>query len=172
MDPPRRREVNRAETYKKWVKLHLADITASLASFNEYAHESTFFLNGHPVRWVYVVGTVVAINDEQEKKTVLTIDDGSGQTINAVASRDRIYLKNVPQLLHSTVKAKGQLELLHGAWQMKLMSLEADLSLDDQVKFWKEANQTHDRLATTTSSTSNSSSTTTSATITSKKRKA
>ncbi|KAF3922303.1 hypothetical protein ABW20_dc0108077 [Dactylellina cionopaga] len=146
MDPPRRREVNKSETYKKWVKLHLADIIASLVSYPEYASELTYFFNGHPIRWVYIVGTVIAI-DVQEKKAVYTIDDGSGQTLNAVVMKKELEtLKNVPQL-HSTVKVKGQLELVHGAWQMKLLELETNLSFDSQVRFWKEANETHDRLA-------------------------
>ncbi|KAK6542312.1 hypothetical protein TWF694_006272 [Orbilia ellipsospora] len=162
MDPPRRRQVNRAETYKKWVKLHLADITASLASYNEYAPESIFFYDGqHPIRWVYIVGTVIGV-EEQERRMVFTIDDGSGQTMNAVAQRHATTntvngVKNVPKL-HSTVKVKGQLELYHGAWQLKLLELETDLSLEAQVKFWKEANETHDRLSSSAVSSTSSNS--------------
>ncbi|EWC47724.1 hypothetical protein DRE_02924 [Drechslerella stenobrocha 248] len=143
--PPLRREVNRSQTYRKWVKLPLCDIAASLHSFPEYAADSTFFINGHPVRWVYVVGLVTCIND-YEKRLVYTIDDGSGQTIDAVVQKsDYQGMRSIPAL-HSTVKAKGQLELVHGAFQMKVMSLETGLTLDAQVKFWAEASETHEKL--------------------------
>ncbi|KAK6522419.1 hypothetical protein TWF281_002980 [Arthrobotrys megalospora] len=148
MDPPRRRDVNKSPTYKTWMKLHICDITASLVSLSpSFASESTFFFNGHPVRWVTLVGTVTSI-DEQEKKILFSIDDGSGQCINAVARRDSMTGKDMPRL-HSTVKAKGELELYHDAWQLKLMSLEPDVSFETQVEFWNEANENHARLAKT-----------------------
>jgi len=37
----------------------------------------------HPIRFVYVVGVVVAIDDISVRYTVLTLDDGSGATIEA-----------------------------------------------------------------------------------------
>ncbi|RVD90402.1 uncharacterized protein DFL_001368 [Arthrobotrys flagrans] len=148
MDTPRRRDVNKSPTYKSWMKLYICDITASLVSLSlSFASESTYFLNGHPVRWISIVGTVTSI-DEHEKKISFSIDDGSGQCINAVAWRDSMTGKDMPRL-HSTVKARGELELYHDAWQLKLISLELDVSLEAQVKFWDEANENHARLAKT-----------------------
>ncbi|KAK6353662.1 hypothetical protein TWF696_005624 [Orbilia brochopaga] len=148
MDPlpaPRRRKINRSETYTRWVKLLLCDIAASLRCIPEYAPESTFFINEHPIRWVHVVGTIICIN-EQEKRIIYTIDDGSGQTMDAVVHRaDAAKMKGVPKL-HSVVKAKGQLELVYGAFQMKVILLQTGLTLEDQAQFWVEAAETHEKL--------------------------
>ncbi|KAF3264156.1 hypothetical protein EYR41_007622 [Orbilia oligospora] len=128
MDPPRRRDVNKSSTYKSWMKLYICDITASLVSLSpSFDSESTYSFNGHPIRWISIVGTVTSI-DEHEKKVLFSIDDGSGQCINA---------------------ARGELELYHDAWQLKLTSLELDAPLEAQIKFWTEANENHARLAKT-----------------------
>ncbi|KAK6342236.1 hypothetical protein TWF730_001713 [Orbilia blumenaviensis] len=149
MDPPRRRDVNKSPTYRSWMKLYISDITASLQSLSPaFASESTFFLNGnshHPVRWIYIIGTITCIDEQHDKKIIFTIDDGSGQSINAVARRDRITTKNMPPL-HSTVKAKGELELYHDAWRLNLKSLDLDIPFEAQVKFWNEANENHAHL--------------------------
>ncbi|KAF3107467.1 hypothetical protein TWF102_000383 [Orbilia oligospora] len=146
MDPPRRRDVNKSSTYKSWMKLYICDITASLVSLSpSFDSESTYSFNGHPIRWISIVGTVTSI-DEHEKKILFSIDDGSGQCINAVARKDSMTSKDMPRL-HSTVKARGELELYHDAWQLKLTSLELDAPLEAQIKFWTEANENHARLA-------------------------
>ncbi|KAF3923608.1 hypothetical protein ABW21_db0203505 [Orbilia brochopaga] len=148
MDPlpaPRRRQINRSETYTRWVKLLLCDIAASLRCIPEYAPESTWFINEHPIRWVHVVGTITCIND-QEKRIIYTIDDGSGQTMDAVVKKaDRTNIQGTPGL-HSVIKAKGQLELVYGAFQMKVLQLQTGLTLEDQANFWVEAADTHEKL--------------------------
>ncbi|KAJ6263904.1 hypothetical protein Dda_0041 [Drechslerella dactyloides] len=149
MDPPpaaplpKLRRINRSETYSRWVKLLLCDIAASLRVIPEYAPRSTFFLHGHPVRWVHVVGTVTRVN-EYEKRVVFTIDDGSGQTMDAVAQRSEMKT-SIPKM-HSIIKARGQLELVHGAFQMQIKELGTGLTLDDQAQFWVQAAESHERL--------------------------
>ena len=146
MDPPRRRDVNKSSTYNSWMKLYICDITASLVSLGpSFNSESIYFFNGHPIRWISIVGTVTSI-DEHEKKILFSIDDGSGQCITAVARRDSMTSKDMPRL-HSTVKVKGELELYHDAWQLKLMSLELDAPLEAQIMFWNKANENHALLA-------------------------
>ncbi|KAK6330602.1 hypothetical protein TWF718_002800 [Orbilia javanica] len=148
MDPPRRRDVNKSSTYRSWMKLYICDITASLVSLSpSFASESTYFFNGHPIRWVSIVGAVTSI-DQGEKVILFSIDDGSGQCMTAVARREKMASKDMPRL-HSTVKARGELELYHDAWQLKLMSLELDVSLEAQVKFWDQANENHALLTQT-----------------------
>ncbi|KAF2737101.1 hypothetical protein EJ04DRAFT_431724 [Polyplosphaeria fusca] len=67
-------------TYNAWVKLFVADVHA-LRSEPDFATQKIYFFLNHPVRFVCVVGAVVAIDDINTKYTILTIDDGSGATV-------------------------------------------------------------------------------------------
>ncbi|KAF2651324.1 hypothetical protein K491DRAFT_729694 [Lophiostoma macrostomum CBS 122681] len=67
-------------TYNTWVKLTAADIQA-LQSESAFPGQHIYFHLNHPIRYARLVGVVVAIDDINLKYTVLTIDDGSGATI-------------------------------------------------------------------------------------------
>ncbi|KAL5113294.1 hypothetical protein ACEQ8H_008828 [Pleosporales sp. CAS-2024a] len=64
-------------TYDAWVKLTAADVHA-LRREQDYPEQHLYFHLNHPIRYVRLVGVVVAIDDINAKYTVVTIDDGSG----------------------------------------------------------------------------------------------
>lgn len=53
------------------------------------AAQNIYFFHNHPVRFVRLVGVVVAIDDVHVRYTILTLDDGSGATIEVKITRLR-----------------------------------------------------------------------------------
>lgn len=124
-----------------------------------------FHLN-HPIRYVRIVGAVVAIDDINLKYTVLTIDDGSGATIelkivriplpgqNALITSSETALKNVQVIsqfgvfevlvdeqrldIGTVVKAKGMLSEFRGLKQLDLKRIWTVSTTNEEVKAWAE----------------------------------
>lgn len=68
------------------VLLHIAPpLQRKLTCLNPGQH--IYFHLNHPIRYVRLVGVVVAIDDINAKYTVLTVDDGSGATIEVKITR-------------------------------------------------------------------------------------
>ncbi|KAB8337331.1 hypothetical protein FH972_021630 [Carpinus fangiana] len=81
-------------TYWKWVKLAVADVHA-LRSEGGFEGQNTFFHLNHPIRHVYLCGTIVAI-DYFERFAILTLDDSSGLTIEvkiALVTKTKVLLE-------------------------------------------------------------------------------
>ncbi|KAF3932365.1 hypothetical protein ABW19_dt0200931 [Dactylella cylindrospora] len=148
---PRRRDINRSPIYKKWVKLHLVDIFSTLKCIQEYTPDSIYFFNNHPVRWIQIFGLVIT-KEEQEKRILYTIDDGSGYVINAIVKRNynAILDARLPKV-QEMVKIKGTLEIAHEEFQMKVLKIEGVTGFEEQVGFWKEANRIRDEILVTPS---------------------
>lgn len=124
-----------------------------------------FHLN-HPVRYVRLVGVIVAIDDINLKYTVLTIDDGSGANIelkivrippterNAVVPSSKTTLKNVEVIsqfgvfdvmvdrhrlgIGSVVKAKGTISEFRGIKQIDLKRIWVVTTTDEEAQAWAE----------------------------------
>lgn len=77
---------NISPTYNAWVKLTATDIHL-LRPLPGFEGQNLFFHLNHPIRFVSLVAPVVAIDDVNKKYTLLTLDDGSGQTIQCKISR-------------------------------------------------------------------------------------
>ncbi|CAD0113574.1 unnamed protein product, partial [Aureobasidium uvarum] len=74
-------------TYNKWVKLTAADVHA-LREVPGFEGQYVFFHLNHPIRFVYLVAPVVAIQEIPNTKfLILTLDDSSGSCIDVKIER-------------------------------------------------------------------------------------
>ncbi|KAK5013713.1 hypothetical protein LTR60_003721, partial [Cryomyces antarcticus] len=73
-------------TYNTWVKLTAAHIHA-LRAEPGFEGQNVFFQLNHPIRYVRLVAAIVAIDDLGPRYTLLTMDDGSGATIEVKITR-------------------------------------------------------------------------------------
>ncbi|KAJ5084054.1 hypothetical protein NUU61_008633 [Penicillium alfredii] len=67
-------------THFAWVKMAAADVHR-LQRRRGFEGQNIFFYNNHPIRFVSLVGLVVA-RTEVPRRTILTLDDSSGATID------------------------------------------------------------------------------------------
>ncbi|KAK4134829.1 hypothetical protein BT67DRAFT_378601 [Trichocladium antarcticum] len=71
-------------TINRWCHLRIADITA-LTSHPGFEGQDVYFHLNHPIKWVRASGVVIAV-DEWEERSIYTLDDGSGATIQCVVN--------------------------------------------------------------------------------------
>ncbi|KAH0366792.1 hypothetical protein KCU65_g5060, partial [Aureobasidium melanogenum] len=75
-------------TYDKWVKLSAADVHA-LREVPGFEGQNVYFHLNHPIRFVYLVAPVVAIQEILHTKyLILTLDDSSGSCIDIKIERN------------------------------------------------------------------------------------
>lgn len=124
-----------------------------------------FHLN-HPIRYVCVVGVIVAIDDINVKYSVLTIDDGSGANIelkivrvppgvsNPAGSSSITRIANVNVIsqfglfdimiddqrvdVGTVIKAKGTISEFRGVKQMDLNRVWIVTTTNDEAHAWSE----------------------------------
>lgn len=124
-----------------------------------------FYLN-HPIRYVRVVGVVVAIDDITSKYSALTLDDGSGTTIELKIVRRiadqhssdshasnttinnvnvisqfgvfEITVDNVNVDIGTVLKAKGTISEFRGVKQLELRRVQIVSSTDEEAQAWAE----------------------------------
>ncbi|KAI5251927.1 hypothetical protein E4T42_03838 [Aureobasidium subglaciale] len=74
-------------TYNKWVKLTAADVHA-LRKVKGFEGQNVYFHHNHPIRFVYLVAPIVAIQEIPNTKfLLLTLDDSSGACIDVRIER-------------------------------------------------------------------------------------
>ncbi|KAI0395489.1 hypothetical protein F5Y17DRAFT_456888 [Xylariaceae sp. FL0594] len=71
-------------TINKWCPLRGKDI-ADLEIRSRFTETDVYFILNHPIRWVRIVGVIVAIDDFYGVR-VYTVDDGTGQCVECVLS--------------------------------------------------------------------------------------
>ena len=124
-----------------------------------------FHLN-HPIRYIRLVGVVVAIDDINQKYTVLTIDDGSGQNIelkivrltpdlyNSVKSPSNTMIDNVnvisqlgvfevmvdrqPLDIGTIIKAKCTINEFRGLKQLEMKRVWVVTDTNEEAQAWAE----------------------------------
>lgn len=124
-----------------------------------------FYLN-HPIRFVRIVGVVVAIDDINLKYSALTLDDGSGSTVElkivrtvpgdsnskvpssntAVSNVDVISQFGVFEIMvdrrrvdiGTVLKAKGTISEFRGVKQLELKRIQIVPSTDEEAQAWAE----------------------------------
>ncbi|KAF3480533.1 OB-fold nucleic acid binding domain-containing protein [Arthroderma uncinatum] len=72
-------------THFTWVKLSAADVHR-LRRRMGYEGQNIHFYKNHPIQFICLAGVIVA-REEQLRRTVLTLDDSSGSTIEVVSSK-------------------------------------------------------------------------------------
>ncbi|KAF2787101.1 hypothetical protein K505DRAFT_317273 [Melanomma pulvis-pyrius CBS 109.77] len=152
-------------TYNAWVKLTAADVQA-LRSEPDFQSQHIYFHLNHPIRYVRLVGVVVAIDDINSKYTVLTIDDASGETIevkivrrtpnmyNPVQSPSNTTIDNVnvisklgvfevmvdhkPLDIGTVIKAKCTISEFRGLKQLDMKRVWAVSDTNEEAQAWAE----------------------------------
>ncbi|KAI4753010.1 hypothetical protein E4T52_14841 [Aureobasidium sp. EXF-3400] len=90
-------------TYNKWVKLTAADIHA-LREIPGFEGQKVYFHLNHPIRFVYLVAPIVAIQDIPNTKFfILTLDDSSGSCIDIKIERKDPAKVDVDDTSNTTV---------------------------------------------------------------------
>ncbi|PWW72026.1 hypothetical protein C7212DRAFT_233400 [Tuber magnatum] len=133
-------------TFNEWARLTAKDIHEGLRRRRGFEGQDIWFYSNHPIRWVRVVGIVVAY-DDTEKMVNITVDDGSGYLMDLVAWKGKPPtgkklkfsfddLKNVS--LHSIIKAKGSLGEFRGNKQLLLRRITVLRDTNEEVNAWTE----------------------------------
>lgn len=138
------RYFNYSVTYRTWVKLFIADVFA-LQSIDGFEGTQARFWKNHPIRWLQVVGTVVALNI-RASFTEVEIDDGSGKSINlylrgtVAQSVNADFERNKCDIdICALVKAKGTLSVDHkGDLQIAVVKIEALRDAALEFVAWQE----------------------------------
>ncbi|KAF1829141.1 hypothetical protein BDW02DRAFT_182736 [Decorospora gaudefroyi] len=153
-------------TYDAWVKLTAADVH-SLQSEKGFEGQRVYFYLNHPIRFVRIVGVVIAIDDINLKYTVLTIDDGSGANIELkiirippaiqdpvdtssntaidnvnIISRCGVFdvtVDNQALDIGSVVKAKCTISEFRGIKQLELKRVSLIATTNEEAQAWAEA---------------------------------
>lgn len=130
------------------------------------SEQHLYFHLNHPIRYVRLVGVIVAIEDINLKYTVLTMDDGSNANIELkivrIPSEDRkagiastkTTLKNVDVISHfgvfevmvdnhrldigTVVKAKGTISVFRGIKQLDLKRIWVVATTNEEAQAWDE----------------------------------
>ncbi|KAI1847587.1 hypothetical protein JX266_006439 [Neoarthrinium moseri] len=144
-------------TITKWCPFRASDIPQLRWHPGFQGQDDTFFHLNHPIRWVRVVGVVVAIDSFQTRR-VYTVDDSTGVCIECSVS--------IPQpadpkhTAHTAVKAesaaepaadlypdvdvgmvvdvKGNLKLFRDQKVIKIQKLQRIRSTNQEVQFWNK----------------------------------
>jgi hypothetical protein len=140
--------------------------TALIGADTSRAGQHIYFHLNHPIRFVRVVGVVVAIDDINVKYTVLTLDDGSGANIevkivrltpnvcNPIESPSNTMIDNVNVVSHlgvfevtvdhkqvdigTVIKAKATLCEFRGAKQLELKRVWIIPTTTEEAQAWAE----------------------------------
>lgn len=143
-----------------------ADGTNQVVRANLLPGQNIYFYLNHPIRFVRVVGVVVAIDDINLKYSALTLDDGSGATVELkivrttseeegsklpsssttvrnvnVISRFGVFEITVDHRnldIGTVLKAKGTISEFRGVKQLELKRVQIVSSTDEEACAWGE----------------------------------
>jgi hypothetical protein len=124
----------------------------------------TYFYLNHPIRYLYLVGVIVAVNEINLRYTTLTLDDGSGDTLevkikrilpelyNPVDSPSNTEVDNLDVIsglgrfditvdgqvvdIGTIIKVKGTISEFRGFKQLELKRIWVVSTTDEEAKFW------------------------------------
>lgn len=130
--------------FRSWVKMFIADVLR-LKEIEGYEGTGTKFWKNHPIRWVEIVGIVVAITIKASKGEI-EVDDGSGAVIcltiigDVAESVHMDFEHNTCALVVSDlVKIKGILSSNYrGEIQILPTSLESIRDRLYEIKAWED----------------------------------
>ncbi|KAF9700193.1 hypothetical protein EKO04_001444 [Ascochyta lentis] len=152
-------------TYDAWVKLTAADVR-TLRSEPDFQGQNIYFILNHPIRFIRIVGVVVAIDDINPRYSAVTLDDGSGATVelkivrttpgeqSSKPSSSNTTVKNLDVVsqfgvfeimvdrcridIGTVLKAKGTISEFRGVKQLELKRVQIVSSTEEEVQAWAE----------------------------------
>ncbi|OLN85333.1 Protein stn1 [Colletotrichum chlorophyti] len=149
-------------TFNSWCILHASDIHA-LRSVPEFEVQDFYFYKNLPIKWVRIVGIVVAV-DNFPGRRVFTVDDSSGACIECVVTlkmpsstahasphANGFFGVNRPQPqppgdcvdvgVGTVVDIKGGLKMFHDEMQIKIEKVKSLKSTEQEVALWERRTQ-------------------------------
>ncbi|XXG95880.1 hypothetical protein Hte_002153 [Hypoxylon texense] len=143
-------------TINKWCPLRAVDIQG-LECRPGFEADNVFFSLNHPIRWVRVVGVVVAI-DEYYGRRIYTVDDSTGECIECsldvpkpadnarsnVKKGDATTANPTEDAPHSdidvgmVIDVKGSTKLFRDQKQVNIQKLQRVRSTNQEVQFWNK----------------------------------
>ncbi|KAI0888027.1 uncharacterized protein GGS22DRAFT_92495 [Annulohypoxylon maeteangense] len=145
-------------TINKWCPLRAIDIHG-LECRPGFEADNVFFSLNHPIRWVRIVGVVVAI-DEFYGNRIYTIDDSTGECIdcsikiskpaddnrqNSVGYGTNAVTPAPDPLLDidvgMVVEAKGSTMIFRDQKKIKIQKLQRVRSTNQEVQFWNKIHE-------------------------------
>ncbi|OBT67740.1 hypothetical protein VE03_03541 [Pseudogymnoascus sp. 23342-1-I1] len=149
-------------TLGRWCPLRAVDVYA-LREVAEYEGQGIYFHLNHPIKWVRLTGIIVAM-DEFYNRVCITIDDGSGATIEATClapprpeatatvaaiaipterpADDAMVSPDGPKLrgvdIGAVVKVKGGIKEFRGVRQVAMKAIAVLGDTRAEVGAWRE----------------------------------
>lgn len=96
-------------TYFHWCKLTIADVH-NLRQPAVFTGQDVHFYLNHPIRYVYVVGPITAIEDLSPKTAMISLDDGSGACVDVKIPRTSPTTTNIADV--SILSSLGTFDIL------------------------------------------------------------
>ena len=152
---------NRSHTYKRYVRLSIADIhrlhrlDGPTAARKDEPGGSVFYMLNHPIRWVQVVGRIV-VAEAREQKDLIVLDDGSSATVDIWIGEEKIRKsilltrddedlwiqpkkrQEVALCPGDCIKIKGELmQTWYGVRQVEVFELERLHDPNLELQFWR-----------------------------------
>lgn len=147
----------KSPTINTWCPLRASDITALTRRRGFEGQDEPFYYLNHPIRWVRIVGVLVAIN-EYKGRWIYTVDDSSGTCIECTyTSPSTAGTNNTVNTGNSTtsaslqtknpfpkidvcmvVRVKGSLKLFREQKQIHIHDQELThiRSTNEEIQFW------------------------------------
>ncbi|KAG5517920.1 hypothetical protein PMAC_000375 [Pneumocystis sp. 'macacae'] len=119
--------------YHTWVKLFASDVY-TLRVIEGFEDGPTLFWLNHPIRWVHLMGVVVAMERYEKRDFVasnmLTVDDASGQIAELILKEDK-HRQLIPEMpdaeglleIGTRIRVRGTFIRFHGRRQIRVIKL-------------------------------------------------
>ncbi|TEA21123.1 Protein stn1 [Colletotrichum sidae] len=156
-------------TFNTWCLLHVSDVH-TLSSVPDFEVQGFYFYKNLPIKWVRVVGIVVAVDDIAGLR-IYSLDDGSGACIECVvslkscrappdtnipANDPKDLLGKRPQPMPpadcadvevgSVLDIKGKLTTFREEMQIKIEKVKMLRSTQQEVLLWERRSQFRDEV--------------------------
>ncbi|KAI5810462.1 telomere regulation protein Stn1-domain-containing protein [Pyronema omphalodes] len=130
-------------TWNSWALLTASDVQTRLHR-NPHGNDLFWYFMNHPIRYVRIVGIIVAFDDYTERISI-TLDDGSGETIDAMvwtkpkeAQKESFKIPDLSGIkVRNIVNVKGELSEFRGRKQLMLKSVDLVPDTAEEVRCWR-----------------------------------
>ncbi|KAG4304943.1 hypothetical protein PORY_001618 [Pneumocystis oryctolagi] len=129
--------------YHTWVKLFASDVY-TLRTVKGFEDGPAFFWLNHPIRWVHLLGVVVAV-ERHEKRDFVSLDDASGRIAELVLKEDK-HRQLVPEVpdaagpleIGTCIRVRGTFLRFRGRRQIQVVKLEVINDPNIEIIGWEE----------------------------------
>ena len=140
---PNYRLLNKSPTLKVFAKLSIYDAVNKITPIPSHEKEGHYIFGNLPIKWVCLCGIIIS-HDNKETRFVITLDDGSGETVDVISDKDHSPAVDYPSPdlseynVGETVRVKGTMIRFKYMKQMLLRKIERVENMRDELIFLKE----------------------------------